>query len=149
MPDNKKESEQSPKIERNKSMFEAQKADAIQILQDLLDNAMNEPAWDRQMIRLSIADALSVLENMEEGEACQFEQTDTDGIVVCRRGAAMHIHELEPPAEEPVPTYDPNTGRWDDEEPVTINYAHCPECGAENYPSYKRCCECGHEKEGE
>ena len=121
MPNNN--SDNQAKIDREGSVWEVQKADLARLLGEAVEVLRlhdKEPKCQRKRqiaaTADTITDALSVLENMEEGEALSIRKNDdmywlygpdfAINLEVEKRGPivtdAIHLVAIEPPAEEPL-----------------------------------------------
>lgn len=120
MPNNN--SDNQAKIDREQSVFEVQRADLKRNLEKALDKCWEYASKDDIAdARIAIIDALSVLENMEEGEAITVDsirplEPPIAFDQICPRcGIAFRDHPIrckEPPAEEPEKKVPNPTHRW-------------------------------------
>ena len=119
MPDNN--SDNQAKIDREHSMWESQRRDLERLLVGALENLRKFDDWKQHpyfvYARSNITDALSVLENMEEGEVVEDKRPTFvcpthgrfRGFSYCPGCKNIDLHMadfvgdgVEPPAEEPV-----------------------------------------------
>ena len=129
-----------PKIDRSQTRFQAEKTDVERLLGEARKDMMSEPGTSPERIRANgkLIDALSVLENMVEGEVLSIRKNDdmywlygpgfAINLDVEKRGPivadAIHMVAQEPPTEE-----------W-----------KCIQCGSVQPATNERCKDCGQKR---